>query len=41
VKAILVLKNRAVPPSLHWTTPNPHIDFAGLNIEVVTRYARC
>ncbi|HMI37057.1 MAG TPA: polyketide synthase, partial [Steroidobacteraceae bacterium] len=38
VKAILVLKNRAVPPSLHWTTPNPHIDFAGLNIEVVTRY---
>jgi len=24
------LKNREpVPPSLHWTTPNPHIDFAG------------
>lgn len=35
-KAILVLKNRAVPPSLHMETPNPHIDFAGLNLEVVT-----
>src|SRR5882672_5811984 len=38
VKAILVLRNRAVPPSLHWQTPNPHIDFTGLNIEVVTKY---
>jgi phthiocerol/phenolphthiocerol synthesis type-I polyketide synthase C len=38
VKAILVLKNRALPPSLHFVTPNPHIDFAGLNLEVVTRY---
>ena len=38
IKAILILKNRALPPSLHLTTPNPHIDFAGLNIEVVTRY---
>jgi len=37
IKTILVLKNRALPPSLHWTTPNPHIDFAGLNLEVVTR----
>jgi len=30
-------EDRALPPSLHWTTPNPHIDFAGLNLEVVTR----
>ena len=35
-KAILVLKNRAVPPSLHMETPNPRIDFAELNLEVVT-----
>ena len=35
-KAILVLKNRAVPPSLHMVTPNPHIDFAGLNLKVAT-----
>ncbi len=38
IKAILVLKNRALPPSLHYKTPNPHIDFAGLNLEVVTRF---
>lgn len=37
-KAILVLKNRAVPPSLHMVTPNPNIDFAGLNLDVVTQY---
>lgn len=37
-KAILVVKNRAVPPSLHMETPNPHIDFSGLNLEVVTQY---
>lgn len=36
IKAVLVLKNRALPPSLHLTTPNPHIDFASLNLEVVT-----
>ena len=38
IKSILVLKNRALPPSLHFNTPNPHIDFAGLNLEVVTHY---
>ena len=38
VKAILVLKNRALPPSLHMVTPNPRINFTGLNIEVVTGY---
>ncbi|MDP2367553.1 type I polyketide synthase [Rhodoferax sp.] len=37
-KAVLILKNRAVPPSLHMVTPNPHIDFAGLNLDVVTQY---
>lgn len=38
VKAVLALKHRAIPPSLHFVTPNPHIDFSGLNMEVVTQY---
>lgn len=37
-KAILILKNRALPPSLHMVTPNPQIDFTALNLEVVTDY---
>ncbi len=28
IKAILALKHRQLPPSLHFTTPNPNIDFA-------------
>ena len=39
IKSVLVLKNRAIPPSLHLLTPNPRIDFAGLNLDVVTRYS--
>lgn len=38
VKSVLILKHRALPPSLHLETPNPRIDFSGLNLEVVTRY---
>ena len=38
VKAILALKHQALPPSLHFNTPNPHIDFSGLNLKVVTEY---
>lgn len=38
VKAVLVLKNRALPPSLHLETPNPHIDFAGWNLDLVSAY---
>ena len=38
IKSVLVLKNRALPPSLHLTTPNPHIDFNGLNLDVVSSY---
>jgi len=38
VKSMLVLKNRAIPPSLHLISPNPWIDFAGLNLDVVTRH---
>ncbi|MBX3670089.1 MAG: SDR family NAD(P)-dependent oxidoreductase [Rhodocyclaceae bacterium] len=38
VKAVLVLKNRAVPPLLHLNAPNPHIDFAELNLDPVAEY---
>ncbi|MCX8146186.1 MAG: SDR family NAD(P)-dependent oxidoreductase [Azovibrio sp.] len=38
VKAILVLRHRAVPPQIHLQTPNPNIDFAGLNLQPVTEY---
>jgi acyl transferase domain-containing protein/acyl carrier protein len=29
IKTVLALKNRSLPPSLHFTLPNPQIDFAG------------
>ena len=38
LKAVLCLKHRAVPPNLHFRTPNPNIDFDGLNIRVVDEY---
>jgi len=38
VKAVLALKNRALPPALHFQTPNPRIDFRALNLELVTEY---
>lgn len=38
VKALLALKNRALPPSLHLKKPNPRIDLKGLNLELVTKY---
>jgi 3-oxoacyl-(acyl-carrier-protein) synthase/thioesterase domain-containing protein/acyl carrier protein len=28
IKAVLALKHRKIPPTLHFTKPNPHIDFA-------------
>ena len=36
VKTVLCLKQRALPASLHLETPNPNIDFAGLNLKPVT-----
>ena len=36
IKAMLVLKHREVPPSLHFETPNPKIDFAGWNLHAVS-----
>lgn len=38
VKAILALQHRALPPQLHLETPNPNIDFVGLNLHPVTEY---
>ncbi len=36
LKVILSLKNKAIPPSLHFNEPNPHIDFIGDKLSVVT-----
>lgn len=38
IKAVMVLKNRAIPPALHLQTPNAHIDFQALNLELTTEY---
>ncbi len=38
LKAVLCLKHRAVPRSLHFVTPNPNIDFDGGRLRVVDRY---
>ncbi|WP_159843627.1 type I polyketide synthase [Nocardia sp. CY41] len=35
IKAVLMLQHRRIPPSLHFRTPNPLIDWAGLPLEVV------
>ena len=29
IKTVLALQHKKIPPSLHFTTPNPNIDFAG------------
>src|ERR1700736_1939768 len=36
LKAMLVLKYAQIPPSLHFSTPNPHIDFGKLKLRVPT-----
>lgn len=38
LKAVLCLKHRAVPRSLHFVTPNPGIDFDGGHLRVVDRF---
>jgi len=37
LKAMLVLKYGQIPPSLHFETPNPHIDFEKLKLRVPTK----
>src|SRR6476661_8442288 len=36
VKAMLVLQHREIPGSIHFTSPNPHIDFDKLKLRVPT-----
>ena len=37
VKTALVLKHGRIPPTLHFETPNPHIDFSTLKLRVATK----
>src|SRR4249920_838544 len=37
LKAMLVVKEGQIPPSLHFETPNPHIDFEKLKLRVPTQ----
>jgi acyl transferase domain-containing protein len=37
LKAVLALEHRAIPPSLHFETPNPHIPWDSLPFRVPTR----
>ncbi|HEX8304139.1 MAG TPA: beta-ketoacyl synthase N-terminal-like domain-containing protein [Jatrophihabitans sp.] len=37
IKTVLALRHRQIPPSLHFQTPNPAIDFAATPFEVNTR----
>ena len=39
LKAVLTLRHRAIPASLHFHTPNPNIPFDDLNIRVTSEYA--
>ncbi|WP_158847879.1 type I polyketide synthase [Saccharothrix deserti] len=32
VKTVLAIRHGEIPPSLHFTEPNPHIDFTGLRV---------
>lgn len=37
VKTVLALQHKALPPALHLQTPNPAIDFDGLNLELLVQ----
>ncbi|HEV3456041.1 MAG TPA: amino acid adenylation domain-containing protein, partial [Thermoanaerobaculia bacterium] len=39
IKVLLALRHRQIPPSLHFTAPNPAIDFAGGHFRVSTELA--
>lgn len=36
IKSVLALWHRQLPATLHYTAPNPHIDFAGLGLEATS-----
>lgn len=38
LKVVLALRHRAIPRTLHFTTPNPQIPFEELNLSVVSEY---
>lgn len=38
IKTIFALKQRSIPPTLHFQRPNPHIDFAATPFAVNTQY---
>ena len=40
LKAILVLQKGGIPPTLHFKTPSPHIDFKALNLKVPAAMTR-
>jgi len=40
LKVVLSLKNRAIPPSLHFKESNPNIDFEGDKLTVVTTFTK-
>lgn len=37
IKVALILKHKRIPPSLHFNTPNPNVDFDRLRLRVVDR----
>lgn len=37
IKAVLVLREKQIPPTLHFTAPNPRIDFAATPFQVATQ----
>ncbi|GAA3632235.1 acyltransferase domain-containing protein [Microlunatus ginsengisoli] len=39
IKTVLALRHGRVPANLHFTTPNPHIDFDALRVRVPSRHA--
>ncbi|HMB08389.1 MAG TPA: beta-ketoacyl synthase N-terminal-like domain-containing protein, partial [Isosphaeraceae bacterium] len=39
IKVALALKHRAIPPSLHFRAPNPHVPFDALPLRVATELA--
>ena len=40
IKTVLALENQAIPPTVHYTAPNPAIDLAGSPFYVTTRLSR-
>nr|AHN91574.1 polyketide synthase [Cylindrospermopsis raciborskii CHAB358] len=36
IKVVLMLKNKQIPPHLHFKTPNPYIDWKNLPVEIPT-----